>query len=109
MSTGIATFQKHKKKSTSSGIEPKSLLTIEECRSRCGINVIQCATITPRGLVCRFVELIFGDVVYDSSPGNAEELSMSKFWYSRGLWRSREPDRGMVRMPQHSGDLLRAS
>ena len=64
-----AIYDKHKKdkkKLTSSGIEPESLLTIEECRSKCGVNVMQCATITPRGLVCLIVGIIFGEVVYDS-------------------------------------------
>ena len=31
-------------------------------RNKC----MQCATITPRGLVCSIVGIIFGDVVYDS-------------------------------------------
>ena len=77
-----------KKKSTSSGIEPESLLTIEECGGKCGINVMQCATITPRGL-CLIFGIIFGSVVYDSSSRNLEELSVSKIWYCGGLWRTK--------------------
>ena len=48
---------------------------------------MQCATITPRGLVCLWLlESHFGDVVYDSSHANVEELTVSNFryWYGAG-------------------------